>query len=853
MSSRKYRARQNITALFLASVFIAQSCSLNFFPVYLKYLNFSAIEVGIICASQTWISELLVPAWLFVMKQLPSVSWKRFVTSVFLVVNITLHLCLTFLPTSNILRDVTHCHGHTSYSLVEELVRPLHDHFKSISQVPSPTANVTMKRPTINIFYANETSLPLSMVTKQDSLSTVIYHDIAKQVSDNSNISSQNHSKVLPISSTKEKNDLLESTTETAKNISLSPNIQVMSSSMTEQMFLPEMVKGKSMVSTVNPKLPVLINNESSPESNKNTSTLTGDEIEFTQTPIFKEVNYSSTHKIQKPVTMSTSVCGESNDFENSGNYSHELTSQNKTEHTESGITSAAQKAITDEQDNKTEQIPCSGSDSEKIYHNSEVMPPINGTVIGHISPNDKIWHHRSHTSWSEPWNAHSNHKPHSPKQESEERYVPVTSKRNKIDDTTFYETWPQKHAVLPLVQHRYLEKNHARGNNLKNDTQATSDYKITGNLEDYSSDEQSTNRLQPDIAGRTEDLVESPQEFENQINVPNKSANVKLWGEHQHHLPHHRKFKSRRKMEQAEQEERTLPTTTEELKDLSAVRRMQKNMKQKEEFYPHEGQLRRKRVSRPATFKSQEAKHLTRNISKKLTRNHPTHHTTKHYGKRNTKHKRSKAMQSSPYAKNLRYRRKRETKEAYPMQGTIRRLMFVDSSKSKHYDEDDTNLQLDKDIIPQSDKNISMLLWNVIRIYKLPDYWSTTFITILLLAVLAEVFSRAITATSSQFLQYKEPVKASGHKPMTSQNSSQQIYALLGWGLFGCPLLAALVLATECSYQPRVFLLFSTGLFMMNLLVSLFLLQLPSKNWDWKLQDCENERKQGHTSLLQR
>jgi hypothetical protein len=890
MSTRRYKAKQNMTVLFLVTVFVAQSCALQFFPIYLKYLNFSAIEVGVIRASQTWISMLLVPAWLFAAKQLQSERWKRSVISVFLIINITLYLCLTFLPSSSILKDVTHCHRHSLSPSMDELVIPHHDkqwdHFKPIPQVPSHTANTTLKKPITNIFHTNEvttvnlSSFPtdgktrLPSVIKQDSWPRVIHHDNAKQVNYNSNITSHNHSNVSPISSTKQNNFLLDITTEMPKNVSFFPNIKFVSSSTTDQASLPVTTSSVSSVTTIKHKLSVfLINTQSRTESNKKTFTLTDNEIELTQNPIFKETNYSSALKIHRPIPLNTSVKGESNDTLKLENYTQTFTPQYETGHTPnnnnikamftllnrtlSKIHSQHNKLLSqeklsheransdEEQDDSIGPVLSAESDSKKIYNISEVFPLKKESTTGRFSPNYKIWQNSSHTSLSEPWNAHLKEKLGYFKQDTEEGYVPVTSERNNKNEINFHETWLPKHPVVPWAQHKYVNKYYGQGNGFKNVFKAKSDYSGTGNLVDISRNEQSTNRLQPDIVVRVKGSTERTQDSENEI----KPTDVRLWGEYKNVLQLLRQYKSGRKMEQAGQKENSLPIKRQEVKELLGIRNMQKNMTQEKEFLPHERQLRRKRVSKSATFESQEAQQLSTNTSTKFTRKHSARHIIQNCDKRNTKNKRHKASQSSPYATMLNYR---AINKSVPMQGNIRRLMALDSSESQHYN-NDTDLGVEKVIMPWSNKNISMQLWNMITANKLYDYWPTTFSTVLLLAVFAEVFSKAVTVTSSQFLQCQKTVKASKHEPIKSQNCHQQNYTLLGWGLFGCPLLAALVLATECSYQPRVFLLFSASLFMLTLVVSLFLLQLPGKNSDWKQQDYENEGKQGHTLPLQR
>lgn len=881
MSSRKYIAAQNTTTLFLATVFVAQSCALQFFPIYLKYLNFSAIEVGVIRASQTWISTLLVPAFLFITKQLQSENWKRSIISVFLIINITLHLCLTFIPPSNMLQDVTHCHRQSSNPLTEEQVEPHHNKqwniFKLIPQVYSHTANTTLKTPRIKIFHKSEVntgnlSMPstnghtslLSVVMKQDYLPRVLYHDIAKQVSDNSNITSHNHSKLSSTSSTEQNNVFFDSTKEMPKNISFFHNIRVMSSSTTEHPFLPVTESDVSLLTAIKHKVSVFVNG-SRTESNKNTSTSTANETEFTQDPILKEIYYPSAQKIRKPITTNTSVHGESIGMENMENYTQTLTSQYQTEHANNDIKAmftllnrtlskvhsqhnklllnkklSDNRANTDEEQyDSTEQEPSSESVSEKIYHNSEVLPLKKETAIVHSSPSHKTWQNKSYTSQSEPWNAHLNQRLHYFKQESEDEYVPITSERNNTDDIRPHETWLLKHAGIPWAQHKYLNKYYAQGNGFRNASQETTDYSSTKNLEDIYTDEQSTNRLQPDIVVRMKGSRERPHNTENQT----EQADLRLWGKYQHFFHHLKQYKSGRKIEKAGKKKNSL-SITKKVKNLSAIRRVQKNMKQEKEFLPHEKQLRRKRVSRPATSESQEAEQFSTNISKTFTTKRSVHYTIKQCDKhkRDTKHKRHKASQPSPLANTLNYR---ETNKSLPTQA-------VDSSKSKHYD-DDTDFDIDNFTMPWSNQNISMQLWKTITTDKLYDYWSTTFSTILLLSVLAEVFSRAITATSSQFLQCEENLRASEHKPITSQNCRHQVHTLLGWGLLGCPLLAALVLATECSYQPRVFLLFSASLFMLTLLVSLCLLQLPERKWDWKQEDYENKGKNCHNLSLQR
>jgi hypothetical protein len=693
---------------------------------------------------------------------------------------------------------------------MEELVERNHNkqwtHFKLTTFMPSYSASVKIERPTTNAFHTNEettaylplsatdghTSLSPSMVIKQNSLPRVMHHDTEHNVSNNSNISSHNHFKVLTESSAKQNNILLDSITQITKDIKCFQNIRFMSSPTTEKSFLPVTGSDVSLVPTVKHKPEVLINNGSSTFLNR------------TQSKIHSE-------------------------------YKKILLNEKATD----------QNANTGEKRNNcTEQVPDSGSDSEKIYNGSKVLPPKTEDVTGHISPMNKIWHHRSNASRSAPLNAHSDKEFYYFKQYSEQQNIPATSKTSKTGITKFHETWLPKHSVIPWVLPKNMKKYYAQGNDFRNVSQAISSYSRIENSEESSSDEQSTNRLKADTVVRMEDSVESPQESESKINITIKPADMTLWREYQNSLFQLlRKKKSGRKTEQAEQEGNSLPTTAEEVGDMPAAKRTQKNIRQWKEINPHDRHLRIKRVSISATYKSQEAEQFSRNIAKKFNRKHSTHHTIQQYDVIDVKHRRHK----SPCSKTLNCR---ETQVATPMQGTIRRLMSVDSSKSIHYD-DGIDLQVDKAIMPWSFRNISTQLWNI-TIDKLPGYWSTTFSTILLLAVFTDVFSTATTVTSSQFLQCEETTTASGHRPMILQNNVLQVFTLLVWGLFGCPLLAGLVLVTECLYQPRVFLMLSTGLFVMTLL-ELFLFRLPSKNKDLKLQDYVNKKKQDHISLMQR
>ena len=807
MSCRKYRALENMITLFLATVFVAHSCAVQFFPIYLKNLNFSATEVGIIRASQTWISTLLVPAWFFITKQLQSVSLKRFVMSVFLVLNITLQLYLIYLPPSHLLQDVTHCHGHTSFAPMEELVEHHHNkewnHFTLTTHMPSHDANVKTERQTTNSFHTNEattaylqlsatdrhTSLSPSVIIKQNSLPRVIHYDTEHNISNSSSVSSHNHFKVLTESSAKQNNFSLDSLTQITKNIKLSQNVRFMSSPTTEKSFLPVTESDGSLLPTVKHKSKVLIINASSTLLNR------------TQSKIHSE-------------------------------YKKILLNEKSTN----------QKANTDEKhNNSTEQMPNSGSDSEKLYNSSKVLSPKNGSVIGHIFPMNKTWHHWSHVSRSEPWNAHSDKELYYFKQYSEQQNVPGTSKNDKRGNTKLHVTRLPKYSVIPWILPQIMKKYYVQGSGFRNVPQATSSYSRIENSEESSSNEQSTNRLKADTVVSVEDSVENPQESENKINITIEPADLTLWTEYQRpHLQLLRKYKSGRKTEKAKQEGNTLSTTGEGGGDLPAARIIQKNIKQQKKIDPHERYLRFKRVSPSSTRKSQEAETFSRNIAKKLNRKHSTHRTIQQYDVNARKHRRHESTCSNC----------RETQVVIPLQGTIRRLMSTDSSKSVHYD-DGTDLQVDKVIMPWSFRNILTQLWNI-TIDKLPSYWSTTFSTILILAVFTDVFSTATTTTSSQYLQFDKITKVSENRPVRWQNSFLQVFTLLGWGLLGCPLLAGLVLATECSYQPRVFLMLSTGLFVMTLLV-LFLLRLPGKNRDLKLWDYVNKEKQGHISLLQR
>jgi len=799
-----------MTALFLATVFVAHSCALQFFPIYLKNLNFSATEVGIIRASQTWISALLIPAWFFVTKQFQSVSLKRFVMSVFLVLNITLHLCLICLPPSHLLQDVTHCHGHTSFTPMEELVEHHHNkqwnHFKLTTYMPSHDANVITERQTTNAIYANEgttaylhlsatdrhASLSPSTIIKQNSLPKVIHHDAEHNVSNNSSISSHNHFKVLIESSAKQNNLPLDSITQITKNIKLPQNVRLMSSPTTEKSSLPVTGSDGSLVPTVIYKSEVLIINTSSNLLNR------------TQSKIYSEY---------KKILLNEKT--------------------------------ADQKASSDEKhNNSTEQIPDSGSGSEKLYNGSKVLSPKNESVIGHIIPMNKTWHHWSHVSRSEPWNAHSDKELHYFKQYSEQQNVPATSKKNKTGNTKLHETWLPKHSVFPWVLPKIMKKCYVQDSGCRNVSQATSSYPRIENSEESSSYEHSTTRLQADTVVREEDSVESSQGSENKINSTIKPANLTLWTEYQSSLFQLlRKYKSERNKGKAEQEGNPLSATGEGGGDLPAARIMQKNIKQQKKIDAHERYLRFIHFSPSATHKSQVAVPFSRNITKKLNRNHSTHHTIQQYDMIALKHRRHKSQCSETLNCG-------EKNVSVPIQGTKRRLMSADSSKPAHYG-DGKDLQVDKVIMPWSFGNISTQLWNI-TIDKLPSYWSTTFSTILILAVFTDVFSTATTATSSQYLQFDKTTKALGNRPMRLQNNFLKVFTLLGWGLLGCPLLAGLVLATECSYQPRVFLMFSTGLFAMTLL-ALYLLQMAGKNRDLKLQDYVNKEKQGHISLLQR
>ncbi|KDR24298.1 hypothetical protein L798_06760 [Zootermopsis nevadensis] len=790
---------------------------------------------------------LLVPAWLFIAKQLQSEKWKRSVISVILIVNIALHLCLTFIPLSNILKDVTHCHRHSSSPLMEELVTPHHDkqwdHFKPILQVPSHSVNITTKKSTLTKEVTTEN---LSLPPTDGHTPRATYHDTAKQVIDNSNTTTNSHSIVLPISSTKQNNVFLDISTEMPKNMTFFSNVKVISSSTTEPALLSVIISNVSLVTAVKNKLSVLINNQSRPENNKNTFTSTGNERELIQNPIFKEINYSNAHK---PTVMNIPVHGESNDMVNFENYSQTLIPQYETGQTDNNIKamftllnrtlSKVYSNHNKKQLHKKLHYETDNSNEEQDDSTGHVPSSESENATGLISTNYKIWQKKSHKSWSEPQNAHLKQKIKYFSQESEDRYVPVISERGNTDDTMFHKTLLPKHPVIPSIQHKYVNRYYVHGKDFRNISQTIPDYSRTVNLEDISNDEHPTNRLQSDIVIRMKGSTESPPDSENQI----KPAGVRLWGDYKN-VQLLRQYKSGIKMEQAGKKENSLPIRREEVKELSAIRNVQKNMKQEKEFLLHDRQLGRKRVSKSVTSESQEAQQSSTNTLKKFTRKHSAHHTMKHCDKRSTKYKRHETSQFSPYAKAPNYR---GTNKPIPKLGTIRRPMVTDSSKPKYYD-NNTDLGVDKVIMQWSNKSISMQLWNITT-NKLYD---TTFSTILLISVLAGVFSKAVTATSSQFFQREDTVKVSEQKPITSQNCHQQVRILLSWGLFGCPLLAALVLATECSFQPRVFLLFSASLFMLTLLVTLFLLQLPGKNWDWK-QSYENEGKQSHSLSLQR
>jgi hypothetical protein len=449
---------QKVRVLFLVTVFVAQTCGLQFFSIYLKHLNFSAFKVGIIRASQTWISMLLLPAWLFIIKRLQSLGWRRFVIFVFLVVNIAVHLCLTFLPSFSIIQDVTHC------------------------------------------------------LTIQNKL------------------------------------------TSTEK-------------------FFPE------RVNTV------------------------GD------------------------------------------------------------------------QDGSTDETPSSMSDRDKIYHSLDAFSLKPNTIIPLNTPSHKM---------------------------------------------------------------RHLKKHYAHESKEKN---------------------------------------------------------------------------------------------------VFAIRRFHRHIKQDKEFYPQERSLGKRHNSRSEASESQKGEKFSRNVIKKRITYQPVQHTIMHYDQSNKRHKSHVTPQHSSLPKTLNYNEKEETNNTQSVQGP----MIANLLESEHYDNDTSSRVY---------RNIFTDLWNVVAINKSTDFFSTTFLITLPLAILACVFYRAIATTSYQFLLCEQTVDTSNNMPLTSPY--QHVVTLVGWGVLGCPILAGIVLVSQCSYQPRVFLLFSAVLFILNLLM-LLLLQLPEKCWNFKALASEYEEKKGHIPFLQR
>jgi hypothetical protein len=608
-------AAQNVRVLFLVTVFVAQTCGLQFFSIYLKHLNFSAFKVGIIRASQTWISMLLLPAWLLITKRLQTLSWKRYVICMFLVVNIAVHLCLAFLPPLSKTRDVTHCH------------------------------------------------------TLRNKLTT-----------------------------------------------------------------------------------------------NKQFSPLRDNTDEY--------------------------------------------------------------------QDGSTEETSSSMPDRDKIYRSLNAFPLKANTVLAHNTPIHKMRHFAAYSARSEPWKAYSNGNIHNRKH-SKEGYVPFKSERNKEHDIKFRETWVPKHADIPSVQQKNGRRYYAQRSNASG-SHATSDYlKRKKNPEDGYSDKGPTNRLQADIVAGMGDPIESLQESESKTNISSKPRDVTSWRK-QNLLQLPMRHKSERNMEQTGHKENYSPITGKE-NNLFHVRRIHKNTKLDKEF--QERDLGRKHISRSEASESQKGRKFGRNVIKKLTTEQPVQHTKTHYDKNNKIHKSRVTPQHSSLSKTLNYNEKEGTNNALSMQGP----MIADLSESEHYDNDTGSLM---------DKDIYMKVWNVFALNKSSDFFSTTFITILPLAILACVFYRAIATTSYHFLLCEKTVDTSSNMPLTSPY--QHALTLVGWGVLGSPLLAVIVIATHCSYQPRVFLLFSAVLLILNLLM-LILLQLPDKCWNLKKLASEYEEKKGHASFLQR
>jgi hypothetical protein len=237
--------------------------------------------------------------------------------------------------------------------------------------------------------------------------------------------------------------------------------------------------------------------------------------------------------------------------------------------------------------------------------------------------------------------------------------------------------------------------------------------------------------------------------------------------------------------------------------------RRIHKRIKQVKELGPLKRHLVRKHTSSTEAPKSEKPEKFSKNVIGEQ----PVKHRLMQHDK-NKIHKREVTPQHSSLSKTLHYNEENEMQEQ----------MSADCSESEE----------SADTHPQTGE----------------DFFSTSFTIMLPLAILASVLYRAISTISNPFLFGNKIANDFSYTPLTSQN--QYVATLLGWGVLGCPILAGLVLLTQCSFQPRVFLMVSTALYVITM-STLLLLQLPNTFPNYGMLNPETGENKLRMSLIQR
>ena len=718
---------------------MAQTCVIQFFPLYLKHLNLAAFEVGLIRACQVWLSTLLLPVWFSITKHLYSASRKKIIFCMLQFLIISAYLYLTFMPLPGELQDVTHCHKNDMLSRKEGKVTSAHIGIKNnytLSNVrvhSNPYKDIDHRRPDIKNVNA--------------------WGSVKTNVSD----SEQSHKNIpINISNQNFRNKLAHISTELPLN-EQTKNFSFFGNNETALNVTNETINSSKRMHTSNFQDTIL--NLKHP--NVSSTEKITHSIKYVE-----KTNYSKIHQNDIPPSLH---------IENSTKDITISILSNDGDYTKPHV--GPTESTYDFQVNSKKNL--------KLNYNTSL--PLNKSTIYHKIQNRK---HTENIS-----NANSGY--------YENQNVPILLLEDKASDAggemVTYNT--DENSKLT----KYLTEE-----NVHNDTfdhqkkilypwpriHDTSIHQRTtklGNLEENNSQLEPSDKLQETDKSNIYATKDSDSE-NNQL-----------------HNRKHMKSHNDHKFDFYDKENENPSEENEDTNEWKGLKRLLKNQRHKREVV----HKKHHRVKRPY-YNHNAYRRKYHEIIRKREEN----------DKLNPFHLHS--LPDSSYEKTLKDDR---------VVKAIRRLMSVDDSEQQ---DDRSSIKKIHMELLNHDK-ISQKLFNIIIDAKIHKIFSYTFGTIILIAVLAEIFSRANVATSFRVLIPEDRIGDLLHHRIIGyqKENSQQIWTLIVWGIFGCPTIAVLVSFTECSYQPRAFIIFSAILIGITFVLILFFLQLPETASELKLKDC--------------